>query len=916
MKRFIYILCFYLLIITIQSIAKPELEQFTVMNTDSISIKNNYLLLFCDNAYISIEAYSPTIVRVALYTDFNNVYDNSPALIASPHACKVDIIQYQDSINYRTDSLLLVVHKNPFAIDYYNSKGEILSKNQDFFKVYEYRGFHSDIDSSENFYAIGSQNMQLNRHGKTFFIFNQNQYAYKPGSTSLNFNVPLIISSKLYAYYIDNYSVAYLSIGDNDKNKMQYNAEYGQFSFFFMYRTSYTGILSDYSKLTGLQPLPPKWAFGYHQSKFGYYNRNEVMTKIPEIRRQGFPIDIVIFDYTWFGFPERMGTFNWYTPNWGNAKTMIDSLKDIGIQSILITEPFISIKTDNYNEAKNLNLFLNEQSGIPVIFNLLYTDLALIDIFKPEAQTWFWNKYKAATDIGIAGWWCDLGEPEYSPYYVDFSTGHMLRLHNIYNMIWNKMLYEGSLKEYPNKRPYIMSRSGWSGSQRYGVIPQCGDNYRSFGMLKNQIPQMLSMGLSGIPYFSSDIGGFAADENAIPIPQLYTRWMQFGAFSPIMRTHMSGIGAIPEPIYWDDSTKQACKKIIKLRYRMFPYNYTTAYNTTQTGIPIARTMNFYDNSEQFRDTSFQYYWGDNFIVAPVYDSARFNQNIALPVGNWINYWNNQKYKGNQTIFVDAPFDEIPLMVKSSSIIPMTNDIVCLNDYKYDSLEVNYYPDIQYPDSHYSMYEDDGNTPDADKKGLYRFTDFDASVSDKKIEFSINVRGDSYLGAPQNQYYTLNIIKPSFIPDSITIDGKNLIIEKDINLFEHSDSSVYINYQDSIIRIKFIRKNNQVKIEGFELTKSDVNNSDELQDIVLSPNPFRDFIEVKIPNRNQSSFQLEIYDIKGNLLNKIYPVSSDKEYLIFKWSADDFDGKQVNSGSYLFGFDNGKIKLSQKAVFIR
>lgn len=915
MKNFI---CFVIILLSSFSLsfATSELEQFTIINIYSSVANNNYLLLKGDNSDISVEAYTPTIVRIALYTDFIDKYDNSPSLVLSQQPCKVNISNLSDSIIYRTDSLTLIIHKHPFSIDYYDANNNLLTKGQDFFKVYDYRGIHSGIDSSEAFYAIGSHNTDLNRHGKSFFIFQQNQYAYKPGELTLNFNIPFIISSKLYAYYIDNYSLAYLSIGANDSSKIQYNSEYGQFNFFFIKRSSYPEIVNDYSKLTGLQPLPPKWAFGYHQSKFAYYDRTEVMTKMPEMRKQGFPIDIVIFDYTWYGFPERMGNYTWYTTNWGNSKTMLDSLRDIGIQAILITEPFISAKSDNFQEAKNLNLFLNDSAGVPLNFDLLYTNMSLIDIFKPESQSWLWSKHQKVAEQGIAGWWCDLGEPDEAPYCCDFSTGHMLRLHNIYNLIWSKSFYENSLKDFPHKRPYFMSRSGWAGSQRYGVFPQCGDNSRSFGMLKYQIPQMLSMGLSGIPYFASDIGGFAS-LNLDTIPQLYTRWMQFGAFSPIMRVHMVNNGPQAEPIFWDDSTKNACRKIIKLRYKLFPYNYTEAYNNTCTGIPIAKPMNFYDNDNRFRDTSFQYYWGNNFIVAPIYDSARFTQNIALPNGNWINFWNNKKYKGNQTITIDAPYDEIPLMVKSSSIIPMADDIVCINNYKYDSLEVNYYPDLQFPNSYYSLYEDDGTTPYADTLGLYRKTNYTAKITSDKINFNINISGNSYPSAPGKQFYTLNIIKPTFIPDSITIDDAPVKIVKTKEEFEHSDLCTFINYQDSIIYIKFILKSSSLNINAFELTQSAVKGTEQLNNITCIPNPFSNSVEIKVPAQLLSNNDhVEIYDINGNLINCISPSDYDGIFAIFKWNGQNQNGNIVESGAYFIKNHSIDNKIIQKIVFIK
>ena len=223
-------------------------------------------------------------------------------------------------------------------------------------------------------------------------------------------------------------------------------------------------------------------------------------------------------------------------------------------------------------------------------------------------------------------------------------------VHNVYSQFWAQMLSDKYKQEYPNQRLFNLIRSGYAGMQRYSTFPLSGDIQRSYDGLKTQVQIMLSMGMSGVAYSHSDLGGFTGGPKN---PELYTRWLQYGAFCPIMRAHGEGVPA--EPIFYDSKYKNIVRDYINLRYKLLPYNYTLSYENTTTGIPIARSINFYEpENTSISNVCDEYFWGDNFLVAPVFEANATSRNVIFPKGKWINYWTNEIYNGNSTTKVDVP----------------------------------------------------------------------------------------------------------------------------------------------------------------------------------------------------------------------------------------------------------------------
>ena len=308
-------------------------------------------------------------------------------------------------------------------------------------------------------------------------------------------------------------------------------------------------------------------------------------------------------------------------------------------------------------------------------------------------------------------------------------------VHNVYGHEWTKLVFEGYEQDFPNQRPFILMRAGAAGSQRYGIIPWTGDVDRSWGGLKPQTELSLHMGMQGIAYLHSDLGGFAGGE--VFDPELYTRWLQYGVFQPVFRPHAQEHIA-PEPVFHDEKTKALAKKSIELRYSLIPYIYTLAFENSQTGMPFMRPLFFGEPENAALDTlGGTYLWGNDFLVSPVTEPGLKRKEIYFPAGShWYDFFGDKKYEGGKTHKVRLQEDHIPVFVRAGSIIAMVEPVQTLANYSTENVQLHYYYDPRVNESSASLYDDDGKTPQAYEKGKYEIVSFNATSTSEKIDFSM------------------------------------------------------------------------------------------------------------------------------------------------------------------------------------
>src|SRR5437773_10053845 len=394
-----------------------------------------------------------------------------------------------------------------------------------------YKGFYFPLQNEEMIFGGGERALPLNRRGYLLNLYNNPWYGYGEGADNLNYSVPFITSSKGYGLFFDNPSRAYLDIGKTNKSILEYGDLSGELNVYVIFG-DFQKVLHSYYKLTGTQPLPPRWALGNLMSRFGYTSEAQVKEIYSKMRAERVPVDAVIFDLFWFGdsIKYSLGNLDWVNKRaWPDPKKMIAEFKNSGVETILVTEPFFVETSTNYQPSKPY-LAVDSAGKRYYLTDFYFGKGGLIDIFRKDAQQWFWQFYKKQMNNGVEAWWGDLGEPEKHPNDLyhnlkDYGYRRLFKadeVHNLYGHTWTRMLYQYYAKEYPSKRLFSLNRSGFAGTQRYCIFPWTGDVSRSWSGFRAQLPTLLGMSMSGIPYVHSDAGGFAGGEGD---NELYIRWL-------------------------------------------------------------------------------------------------------------------------------------------------------------------------------------------------------------------------------------------------------------------------------------------------------------------------------------------------------------------------------------------------------
>jgi oligosaccharide 4-alpha-D-glucosyltransferase len=527
------------------------------------------------------------------------------------------------------NSFVLEIDKAPFKITYLFNGDLITSEKSGYSKTDELESLEFNLTEKEVLYGGGARALGMNRRGNRLQLYNRAHYGYENRSELMNFTIPIVISSNKYMIHFDNASTGYLDLDSKKDNTLKYETTSGRKTYQIIAGDTWEELISNYTELTGRQPLPPRWALGNFSSRFGYHSQAEVMKTIAAFKRDSIPVDAIILDLYWFGkeIQGTMGNLEFYKDSFPDPQKMIHDLKAQGVKTVLITEPFILTTSSKWNEAVEKKILATDNLGNPFKYDFYFGNTGLIDIYKPSANLWFWDVYKNLKNMGVAGFWGDLGEPEVHPEALIHNYGKANEVHNIYGHDWARLISDGYKRDFPTERPFILMRAGYSGSQKFGMIPWSGDVNKTWGGLRPQTEISLQMGMQGMAYMHSDLGGFAGNNDE---PELYVRWLQYGVFNPIFRPHAQEDVA-SEPVFKDANTKRLAKKAIELRYQLLPYNYSLAYENSTKGLPLMRPMFFEEeNNEKLWTMEDQYFWGHNLLIAPVFEKGQQSREVYLP----------------------------------------------------------------------------------------------------------------------------------------------------------------------------------------------------------------------------------------------------------------------------------------------
>ncbi len=735
----------------------------------------NNLVLSTDEGLVTLSGYGEGAVAVHYA---NEGVKQLPSYALDEHAAiQRGTLQKQDGrLLYKLPELTVAIQSSPLHLSFFHEGEQILAEESGLFVHDNIRGFRFELEPDEKLIGGGQRVLGMDRRGHRLPLYNKASYGYTTHAEQMYYGLPAVMSSNKYALVFDNSATGWMDLGKTQSDVMQFEAQGGRTGYLVAAGSDYPELIENLTAATGRQPLPPRWSLGNFASRFGYHTEQEARATVDTFAKEDYPLDAIVLDLYWFGkdVQGHMGNLDWDREAWPTPEKMISDFSEQGVNTILITEPFILTTSKRWDEAVEAGALATDFAGQPKTFDFYFGNTGLVDVFSPKGEEWFWGIYETLMKQGVGGWWGDLGEPEVHTHDTVHTVGTADEIHNAYGHEWARLVYQGLTEAQPDKRPMIMMRSGFIGSQRYGMIPWTGDVSRSWGGLKPQVELSLQMGLLGLGYTHSDLGGFAGGEQFDA--EMYTRWMQYGVFQPVYRPHAQE-NIAPEPVFHDQQTKDILREYVKLRYRMLPYNYTLAYQNSATGMPLMRPLMFENEADSsLFDNKDAYLWGDAFLVAPVTDPGVESVAVQLPEGIWFDYFTGKRYSGDQQVNVPVTLETIPVLVRGGSFVPMAlapekanGELASSRDYSTQTLDLSFYFDKAVSQSYGEMFDDDGVGANNLKTGNFELLSFASEFKQDRLTLTLSSSGKPQFA--DGRSIQLNVLNLDARPASVTLNGK-------------------------------------------------------------------------------------------------------------------------------------------------
>ena len=531
------------------------------------------------------------------------------------------------------------------------------------------------LDEGDCIYGLGDKTGPLNKRSYEYENWNSDiPDPHEDSFKSLYKSIPFFITLKekgVYGIFYDNTFKSYFNFGKENNGYYCFGSSDGNLDYYFIGGDSMPDVVANYTYLTGRAPLPQKWTLGYHQSRWGYDSEETFRDIAEKLRSSRIPCDAIHFD---IDYMDQYKVFTWNKERFDDAETLLVDLKSQGFKAVTIVDPGVKVEKDYYMYEEGIasDYYAKTPEGEAYVNEVWPGDAVYPDFGNPSVRTWWGDRLRFYTDLGVAGIWNDMNEPASFngplPDDIVFTDEDRpsthARMHNVYGHNMAKATYEG-WKKLTGKRPFVITRACYSGSQKY-TTAWTGDNQSLWSHLRMAIPQQCNLGLSGMAFIGTDIGGFGADTT----PELLARWIEVGCFSPLFRNHCAKGSMNQEPWLFGEEVLSIYRKYVELRYSLLPYFYDLLRVCEQTGLPVIRPLVLhYEEDKNVRNMNDEFLVGESLLVAPVVDQGVTKRLVYLPTGVWYDYWTHREYQGGQYYPVDAPLSVCPLFVKAGSVLP-------------------------------------------------------------------------------------------------------------------------------------------------------------------------------------------------------------------------------------------------------
>ena len=699
-----------------------------------------------------------------------------------PASVDFEIVDHDTALIIKTCQLECWIDKNNLLITFKSADGKILCEEE--------KGFHWEKNETyggyivqnskrtlkgECYYGLGDKPTDLNLKTKKFVNWGTDEYGYHKDTDPLYKSIPFYYAlneNGAYGIFFDNTYKSYFDFGSERSSVTSFWAQGGEMNYYFIGGPQLMDVCKRYTEMTGVPEMPPLWSLGYQQCKWSYYPDSEVIAIASKMRDLKIPCDAIYLD---IDYMDGFRCFTWDKEKFPDPKGLVDTLKEKGFQTMVIIDPGIK-KDKNYDvfvEGLEKGYFCRRIDGNYVEGKVWPGDCYFPDFTRPEVREWWAGLYKGLIeDVGVAGVWNDMNEPalfevESKTFPMDVlhdydghQTGHR-KAHNIYGMQMARATAEGVKKFRNGQRTLIITRSGYSGLQRYSSV-WTGDNIATFEHLWLADVQAQRLAISGISFCGSDIGGFINQ----PKPELMMRWIQLGIFHPFCRVHSSGDHGDQEPWSFGEECLDIFRKYVEIRYQLLPYIYTTFYQYHKESLPMMRPMVFVDQDDkETHNRDHEFLCGDHILVCPVVEDNVRSLRVYLPDSEWYDLWTNKKYTGKKEHEVPAPLDQLPIFIKAGAIIPKYPIQQYVGEKKIETLTL----DIYFKEGEESsyLYDDDKNGYGYEN-GEYHYSHFTMIGTQHQVEITQSIEGsfDSEL-----QFYQLNLIGQPAAVTELHVDGE-------------------------------------------------------------------------------------------------------------------------------------------------
>jgi alpha-glucosidase (family GH31 glycosyl hydrolase) len=728
-------------------------------------------------AKLRISFVSPSVARVQIAPVGEFVANPSPAVAGTPKVlADTRITDGSDMLVLHNAGLTLHIDKQHLRVDAYDGQDakavSLEAADGTSWDTANGRIRHSRVlDNAEHIYGLGQDNSNrgtLDRRGTIRDLWTGQQI--RSGNVTANYPVPFYLSTGIenrgYGCFVDNVWRLRFDLGRTQKDRLTWTAPGGPIDYYLINGPSFKTVIDQYTQLTGRPTMLPLWALGYWQSKCFYTTFEEINRVVDRLKTDGLPLDIVVIDANW---AKIQNDFIWTDSYANSPKKPEEWLALFHQRGLKVIQsncgPMIRPQAENYADGWGKGLFATDGDGKPVTCG--YYKGNLLDFTNPDLAPWLWDQLRVLTRQGIDGSWLDLIEPEGEPPTTVYKMGKSADIHNSYALRVYRTYFDYYRSLRADSRPVILGRAASAGTQRFGGIVWSGDVYSDWPTFQAHIPEAQNSGLSGLPYWTNDSGGFMTgflnNDRYGAHARLYERWFEFTCFAPITRAHKAGPS---EPFQFGPEVEASAKKYLKLRYRLLPYIYNMMHECVTTGVPMLRPLVLeFQNDPGSATAKTQFMFGDDMLVAPVIWADATARQVYLPPGKWINFDEGFEMAGGTTLGVAAPHDRIPLFVRAGAILPTAPDMMYTGEKPWDPITLEVWPAGE---STGTLFQDDGATTAFEHGDSTTTTFLCIERAGKSITFHVEPNNQKF--GPKQWIAEFHLTS---VPTSVALDGNSL-----------------------------------------------------------------------------------------------------------------------------------------------